>query len=152
MAGFNLCPSMRKYIIAILACLALACSCKRIDPEPEVPQLPVTFTNTSGDWVLVTWRGEDMGAVPVYVRLKDRRFSLWQSVGSMYPVNYTGDYNLYEEEGLGMVIRGIYDYTYEYWSHKYCVTSLTATTMEWTSLDDPTDVSLYERTDSFPEE
>lgn len=143
---------MRKYIIAVFACLALALSCNNVDPEPMEPQVPVTITNTTGDWVLSTWRGEDMSAAPVYVRLKDKRFTLWQSVGSMYPVKYTGDYNLYEEEGLGMIIRGLYDYTYEYWSHKYCITSLTATKMEWTSLDDPTDISLYERTDSFPEE
>ncbi|MCQ2146748.1 MAG: hypothetical protein MJZ16_04440 [Bacteroidales bacterium] len=145
---------MRRFFAAIATiCLSalLIFSCTKVEPEDVEPQIPVTFTNTAGDWVLSSWRGEDMSGTPVYVRLKDKKFTLWQSVGSMYPVKYTGEYNLYEEDGLGMIIRGMYDYTYEYWAHKYSITSLTKTKMEWTSLDDPTDVSLYERTDSFPE-
>ena len=144
---------MKKYIIAAFACLGILCSCHKETPEEIVePQVPVTFTNTSGDWVLTTWKGNDMSAAPVYLRLKNKEFTLWQNVNSMYPEKYTGEYNLIEEEGTGTIIRGMYDYTYEYWQHKYIITSLTATKMEWTSEDDPEDVSLYERTKSFPKE
>lgn len=144
--------TMKKYLITILACLAFMCSCNKVEPEEVEPQIPVTFTNTSGDWVLSTWKNNDMSATPIYLRLKDKKFVLWQSVGSMYPVKYTGEYNLIEEDGFDTMIRGIYDYTYEFWSHNYFITSLTAKEMEWTSSDDPDDISVYIRTDSFPEE
>lgn len=128
----------------------MAVSCNhRVEPEPAEPQLPVNFYNTAGTWKLIDWKGNDMTDGPqVVISLKtsDKTFILEQSVGSMEPTTLTGSYNIYEEEGVGMAIRGSYDFTYDYWSHIYVITSLTATKMQWTALDDPEDVSLYERT------
>lgn len=93
-----------------------------------------------------------MSSAQIYLRLKNKEFVMWQSVNSMYPVKYTGTYNITEIEGTGFVIRGMYDYTYEYWQHQYVISSLTSDTMEWTSLDNPADVSVYRRTDAFPKE
>ena len=136
----------------MLCALVFLAGCdKPVVPQPD-PQLPVTFTNTSGDWVLDTWEGNDMSSAQIYLRLKNKEFVMWQSVNSMYPVKYTGTYNITEIEGTGFVIRGMYDYTYEYWQHQYVISSLTSDTMEWTSLDNPADVSVYRRTDAFPKE
>lgn len=141
---------MKKILFAIFGAALLLCSCHKEVVPPVEPQLPVTFTNTAGEWRLVEWRGQT--DVPTaYIRLKDKEFVLWQTAGSMYPTKVTGSYNLVEEEGVGMIIRGMYDFTYEYWEHMYLITSLTASKMEWTSMDDPTDVSVYERTPDFPE-
>lgn len=144
---------MRKIAFILLSIAALVLSsCGGHEPEElQEPQLVVNFTNTSGDWKLVEWKGNIMDPSPVYLRLKNKEFVLWQSTGSMYPTKVTGSYNLLEEDG-NMIMRGLYDYTYEYWNHKYIVSSLTATKMEWTSVDDPTDISLYERTEDFPQE
>ncbi|MCQ2139704.1 MAG: hypothetical protein MJZ09_04950 [Bacteroidales bacterium] len=141
---------MKKILFAIFGAALLLCSCHKEVEPPVEPQLPVTFTNTAGEWRLVEWRGQT--DVPTaYIRLKDKEFVLWQTAGSMYPTKVTGSYNLVEEEGVGMIIRGMYDFTYEYWEHMYLITSLTASKMEWTSMDDPTDISVYERTPDFPE-
>lgn len=140
-----------KKLACFIVFLAFALvSCKKEPvPQPE-PQLPVNFTNTAGEWVLQSWKGEDMADAGIYLSLRDKEFVLWQSVGSMYPVKYTGSYNIYEEEGTGMIIRGIYDYTYEYWNNRYIITSLTENSMEWTSVDDRSDVYLYIKTTNFP--
>lgn len=133
---------MKRIIIAIFIAFATASCTGCLDPS-MTDEIPVTFTNTAGEWELVMWRGSDVEFGTVNVTLKDKEFVLRQSVGSMYPVEYTGSYNLIEEEGVGTIIRGLYDYTYEYWEHKYIVTSLTSSSMEWTSMDDPGDIYLY---------
>lgn len=143
----------RFFILALAALFCLA-GCKKAPVDNE-PELPVNFTNTAGDWKLVEWNGNSMsdGKEPgVFIHLKGGEFVMWQSVGSMYPAKYTGTYNILEEEGVGMIIRGMYEYTYEYWQHKYVITSLKSRKMVWTALDDPSDVSVYERTDDFPKE
>lgn len=142
---------MKRILCLITFAVLLLASCtKPAQPQAE-PQLYVNFTNTSGDWVLQSWKGNDMSESGIYLRLKNKEFTLWQSVGSMYPVKYTGSYNLVEEEGTGTIIRGVYDYTFDYWQHKYVITSLTSSTMEWTSLDDRSDVYVYVKSVDFPE-
>ncbi|MBP9998141.1 MAG: hypothetical protein KBS67_02755 [Bacteroidales bacterium] len=130
MAGY------RKIISALLTAVAILTmsSCQKAElPEPE-PQLAVNFTNTSGEWELKTWNGNDMSDTPMHLTLKAKKFTIVQTIGSMYPETFTGSYNIYEEEGLGMIIRGIYDYTYEYWANRYIISSLTASSMEWTTV------------------
>ena len=138
---------MKRIISALFISVLLVSSCghARVEPEYVEPQVPVTFTNTSGDWKLIEWKGDKVEDGMVSIHLKNKEFVLVQKIGSMYPVEYTGSYNLLEEDGKGMIIRGLYDYTYEYWEHNYIITSLTAKKMEWTSEDDPEDVYLYER-------
>lgn len=143
---------MRKYILIVFAALCCLLSCNKNARPAEDPQLVVNFTNTSGDWVLESWKGQPMDRTPVYIHLKAKEFVMMSSVGSMYLHKTTGSYNLYEVEGVGMVIRGIYDFTYDYWSHEYVISSLTAKKMVWTSMDDPEDVHIYARTDKFPAE
>lgn len=129
--------------------LALACiACRHNDPEPVEPQLVVNFTNTRGDWELVSWKGDSLPAgirVSLSLKSADKTFVLEDNTDSMYPVIRTGSYNIFEEEGIGMILMGLYDYTHEYWNHQYVITSLTGTKMELTAFDDPSDVSVYKR-------
>lgn len=135
-----------KFILAAALSVLALLSCQKEKKFVE-PELPVTFYNTSGAWELESWNSASMDKVLVSVTLKDKRFVLTQTVGSMYPVEYTGDYNLVEVDGKGTLIRGIYDYTYEYWSHNYYITGLTHNKMVWVSEDDPEDVYVYRRAD-----
>lgn len=131
--------------VAMAALMALT-SCRKA-PAPQEEQLPVTFFNTSGVWELTQWSGGDISGTPVSITLKEKKFTLVQSVGSMYPATYTGTYNLIRKEGGEVVIRGIYDYTWEYWAHNYRIVSLTASEMVWVSEDDEKDVYTYRKID-----
>lgn len=144
---------MKKYLLIFALALMACVSCNKPDlPEPE-PQLVVNFTNTKGVWKLSQWKGE---ALPtgtfLYLKLdqKDKTFIIYDNLASIYGVKLTGRYNLVEDYVFGQVLTGEYDYTFEYWSHDYAVTSLTATRMELTAIDDKTEVSLYERVDEIP--
>lgn len=138
---------MKKIIIAIF-CVLAAVACEKPAPEaPQPVQLRVSLTNIAGEWDLMQWKGNAVESGSVVVKLsKDKTFVLTQTVGSMYPAEYTGEYNLVEE-AEGTVIRGIYDYTYEYWDHQYKITSLTEEEMEWTSTDDAEDIYVYSKID-----
>lgn len=134
------------FIAAICLSMVMALSCRKETPVVE-PQLPVNFYNTAGTWELVSWSGGDMTGTSVRIVLKDRKFELTHDVGSMYPVTYTGSYNLVTREDDTVVIRGIYDYTYGYWAHDYRIGSLTASEMLWVADDAPDDIYRYRRID-----
>lgn len=121
----------RKILMTLiaLACVSVAFSCKRVEPELS-EELPVTFYNTSGTWQLVQWDGKDV-EFELILELKDKKFTMTQNVGSMYPVTYTGSYNLITMEDDSVYIRGMYDYTFEFWDSEYIIASLTATHMLW---------------------
>lgn len=143
---------MRMMIAAALFSLAALGGCnKNVEPEKD-PELPVTFYNTKGDWKLVSWKGQPMGEGIVYLRLKDKKFVMLQNLGSMYLQKFTGEYNLTEEIGVGTTIRGIYDYTWEYWHSTYIISSLTKDKMVWTDRDDEANIQVFSRILNFPEE
>lgn len=133
---------MKRYIV-ILLCAALAfCSCTLDEPKLKQQQLAVNFSNTAGYWSLT---GLPEGAsVILHLNSTDKTFVLEQNTDSMYPVKYTGTYNLLEYEGFGMVLRGIYDYTWEFWNHEYLVERLTADEMTLKAVDTE-EVFVYER-------
>lgn len=127
-----------------MAALMAFASCRKA-PQQQEEHLPVTFFNTSGEWELVQWSGGDISGTSVSITLKEKKFTLVQTVDSMYPATYTGTYNLITKEGGEVVIRGMYDYTWEYWSHNYRVVSLTSSEMVWVSEDDEKDVYIYKK-------
>lgn len=135
----------KNFIIMMLAvvCLFAASSCRKA--EPDVPaQLPVTFYNTSGTWKLHQWNGSDV-AFNLTLELKDKKFTMTQDVGSMYPVTYTGSYNLITLEDDSVCIRGMYDYTSEFWDSEYVIASLTADKMLWIDRDQSGKSQLFIR-------
>lgn len=143
---------MKKYLYLICAIALCAASCNKAAVSPaQDPELTVNFTNTAGYWVLESWQGHDMSETSITLYLKNKEFTLWQSIGSMYPVEYTGTYNLVEVEGKPMMLRGMYDYSYEFWAHNYYVTSLTATHMVLEADDDPENIQIFKKSASKPE-
>lgn len=127
---------MKKNIVMVMLAvvsLLVTASCKKNVPEAPV-QLPVTFYNTSGMWKLQQWNGSDVD-FNLTIELKDKKFKMTQDVGSMYPVTYTGSYNLITLEDDSVIIRGMYDHTSEFWDSEYVIASLTAAHMLWVDKD-----------------
>lgn len=138
-------------ILAVLAVSAL-CSCTDENTAEEVVYLPVTANNISGTWQLAEQAGAPL-AEGAYVYLdivrRDTEFTVYEKVGTFATDIDTGIYSIDEETG---VISGRYDHSYTDWNHSYVISELTADRMVWTATDDATDVSVYVRVDSIPED
>lgn len=119
------------------------------------PQLEVTPNNLAGVWQLESWHNGLALAEGsfVYVELirKDSRFNLYQNIDSFSTRLLTGTYAVELDEELGAILRGMYDYDGGEWGHRYIVTSLTAQKMIWVAKDDPTEISVYVRSE-IPDE
>ena len=89
----------------------------------------------------------------MYVVL-DRRygFEIYQNTASMYPVLYTGTYELEYDWRIGDVISGIYDYEQGKWAHEYIITDLYKESMVWTAKDDASYVQKFVSVDEVPAE
>lgn len=137
-----------KSIIVMLAAVVLAASCDK--EQPAQKYLDVNANNLAGEWELVEWKGValDEGTY-FYIDLirKDKEFIIYQNFDSMgeMPHVVTGNFNLETDVELGAIIRGMYDYSEGYWSHKYEVNDLTENTMIWVAVDDPTFVQKFVR-------
>ncbi len=138
-----------KSIFAVLAVAMVSVACGKEEPVKEV-ELDVTPNNVAGEWKLVQWNGEGLDAdTYFYIDLvrKERKFTIYQNFDSMgeMPHIVTGEFNIELSDIGEPIVRGMYDYSEGFWSHKYLVTSLTKTTMVWTSVEDPDFVQKFER-------
>ena len=126
-----------KKLFAILASTALSLgmwSCGPVEPnEPAEPQVPITSANIAGVWKLTDWQGaavEDDMVVYINFVNSGRTYTLYQNVNSSVVDVITGTYNLYTNKNGQSILRGVYDYSDSTeWSHRYVVSSLTASTM-----------------------
>ena len=137
-----------KSIFAVLAVALVSVACGK--EEPVVTYLEVTPNNISGEWKLVQWRGEALDAdTYFYIDLvrKDRKYTIYQNFDSMgdMPHKITGEFNIELSDFGDPIIRGSYDYSEGFWSHRYMVTRLTETSMVWTAVDDESFVQKFER-------
>ena len=138
-----------KSIFAVLALAVLSMACGK--DEPVITYLEVTPNNVSGEWKLVQWNGEALDAgTYFYIDLvrKEKKFTIYQNFDSMgdMPHEITGEFNIELSDIGEPVIRGTYDYSEGFWSHKYLVTELTETSMTWTAVDDISFVQKFVRT------
>lgn len=139
--------------IALIATTVAAClSCQKDEGTDNI-YLDVTPYNIEGTWQLTEWMGSPLaeGAF-VYMELtrQNREFTMYDNMlGTSNAINPTsGIYSIGEDD----VIWGYYDNSgYTFWSHKYVISELTATSMVWTAADNPEDISVYTRIDSIPE-
>ncbi|MCH5335424.1 MAG: hypothetical protein J1D86_06460 [Alistipes sp.] len=144
-----------KFAAAAFAALLTITACEKSSGEYVEPQLDVTPNNIAGYWRVAVWNGGPLEqSCYVYLNLmrKDRLFELYQNLDSFSPRKVTGYYNITTDEEYGAIIRGNYDHGVGEWSHRYAVSSLTAGSMTWVALDNPDDVTVYERTDAIPED
>lgn len=141
-------------IVALSLSLAVAVACDD-DKQPVDTSLPVTSNNIAGTWQLARWNDAPLADDSyVYLRIirKDNLFELYQNLDSFQARKLTGRFTLYDDEELGTLIRGLYDYGTGEWQHRYIVRDLTADRMVWVALDDPDDISVYVRCDAIPQE
>lgn len=137
-----------KSIFAVLAVALVSVACGK--EEPVATYLEVTPNNISGEWKLVQWSGEALDAdTYFYIDLvrKDRKYTIYQNFDSMgdMPHKITGEFNIELSDFGDPIIRGSYDYSEGFWSHRYMVTKLTETSMVWTAVDDESFVQKFER-------
>lgn len=127
------------------------------DKSYEDPGLEVSLYNISGTWKLASWNNGAELAEGSYVYLElayrdGNTFTIYQNLDSFGPRRITGSYNLYTDESLGSVIRGMYDYENGDWSSRYIIRDLYADRMTWIATDDAGNVSQYVRCDGIPQE
>ena len=123
--------------------------------EPVEPQLDVNANNISGSWKLVEWSGAAMHeSTYMYMNFvrNDRTFTIYQNIDSFANIPHvaTGTYYIEYDLELGPIIRGMYDYDSGDWSHRYIVSSLTASEMIWVAKDDKDYVQKFVKIDSIP--
>ena len=145
-----------RIITAYAASLLLMLSCTNKE-TPAVEYLDVTANNLAGNWEQVEWRGSELvESSYFYMKIvrKDQKFTFYQNTDSMadMPHVITGRFNIEIDPELGAIILGEYDYVGEYWSHRYIVKELTADTMTWIAVDDPTETKKFVRIASVPVE
>ena len=147
---------LMRIITAYAASLLLMLSCTN-KGTPTVEYLDVTANNLAGNWEQVEWRGSELvESSYFYMKIvrKDQKFTFYQNTDSMadMPHVITGRFNIEIDPELGAIILGEYDYVGEYWSHRYIVKELTADTMTWIAVDDPTETKKFVRISSIPVE
>lgn len=143
-------------IITALAASFMMLSCANKE-TPTVEYLDVNANNLAGNWQQVEWRGSELVESSYFymtIVRKDQLFTFYQNVDSMsdMPHVITGRFNLETDPELGAIILGEYDYVGAFWSHRYIVKDLTADTMTWIAVDDPTEIKKFVRVASIPVE
>lgn len=148
-----------KNLLKFLFLLILAATFAGCDDDKsyEDPGLEVSLYNISGTWKLESWNNGAALAEGSYVYIdlayrNGQEFTIYQNLDSFGPRRITGSYNLYTDESLGSVIRGMYDYENGDWTHRYIIRNLFPDRMTWIATDNADNVSLYVRCDGIPQE
>lgn len=140
--------------IALLSLALAVCGACDDDDNLQTPLKP-NANNIAGTWQLTQFGGATLAEGSyVYIEFirKDAKFEMYQNLDSFLSRKLTGRFNILEEEGQGTVIRGQYDHGTGDWKHVYRIDEFTAERMVWTAVDDPQDVSVYERCAGIPED
>lgn len=144
---------MKKIInLLLLLAVVLFVACDETIEAPET--LEVKPYNLEGTWVLAELN-DDALADSAYVYLVIDRgytYEIYENTASMYPVLFTGKYELEYDWRVGDVISGTYDYDLGAWDHEYVITNLYEKSMTWTAKDDASYVQEFVRVDAVPAE
>ena len=115
----------------------------------------ISYSEVAGCWQLTQWNGtalDDSRYFYITLDRRDKTFEIYQNFDSAKSRRLTGTYTLTYDEEKGNTISGIYDHASGAWNHDYRIDGPERETMTWTVLDDPTDVSVYTRCESVPED
>lgn len=145
-----------KNIIRIMAVAALFLGFTSCEEEVfEEPALEVTPANLDGTWQLSEWNGSPMAEGTycyVVFHRKDRTFEMYQKFDSMYARYITGTFRIEEDEYVGYIISGDYDFGNGEWNNEYVVTDLLESgSMVWT-INGGDEVTKYVRCETVPQE
>ena len=143
--------NIKSILLAVLCLTVLSCN----KHKEEEAYLEVNRNNISGCWSRSSWNGKELAEGSYfYIELlrNDGSYTIVESLDAFpeAPSRITGRYALADDEVLGTVISGLYDHDSGYWAHDYVISQLTATSMVWTAVDDPSFVQLFVRCDSLP--
>ena len=138
--------------LLMLFAVALFAACdETVEP---IETLEVKPYNMEGTWMLAELNGSALvDSIYVYLVL-DRRctYEIYENTASMYPVLFTGKYELEYDWRVGDVISGSYDYELGAWGHEYVITDLYKESMVWTAKNDASYVQKFVRVDAVPAE
>lgn len=138
--------------LLMLLAIALFAACEKDNITEST--LEVKSHNLDGVWKLESRNGSPLeGGTYVYLVL-DRKytFELYQMTNSMYPVLYTGDYELEYDWRVGDIISGTYDYGQGAWNNEYVITNLYKNSMTWTAKGENGEVQEFVRVNKVPTE
>ena len=139
--------------LLMLLAVALFAACEEPIDTIE-PTLDVKSHNLDGVWKLDKLNGNSLADGTYVYLVLDRKytFEIYQNTASMYPVLYTGDYELEYDWRVGDVISGTYDYGLGAWSNEYVVTALYKKSMTWKAKGEDGETQEYVRVDEVPAE
>ena len=144
---------MKKIInLLLLLAVVLFVACDETVETPET--LEVKPYNLEGTWVLAELNGDALADSAYVYLVIDRGYTyeIYENTASMYPVLFTGKYELEYDWRVGDVISGTYDYDLGAWDHEYVITNLYEKSMTWTAKDDASYVQEFVRVDAVPAE
>ncbi len=145
--------------ISMLAVLAL-CSCSKDTGEIPVA-VEINYAGISGTWQLTEWCGEQLteGRYCYLVIERTpgeesgtRSLTIYQNMDSSKSRCIESYYTLSEDEKGNVYANGYYAFGGGYWSSPYLISSLDETRMTWIVDGDSSDISVYTRCDSVPED
>lgn len=139
--------------LLMLFVVVLFAACEDVIDTPA-PTLDVKAHNLDGTWKLETLNGKPLADSTYVYLVLDRKytFEIYQNTESMYPVLYTGEYELEYDWRVGDVISGTYDFNLGAWGHEYVVTDLYKESMTWTAKGDAGEVQQFVRVNEVPNE
>ena len=108
----------------VVATLLIA-GCEKPAPLPTEEVTPVTYMAIDGCWQLEMWQGRPIAEdTYLYIEFdrKERRYTMWDNIDSMYATDTTGTFAITQEEDGSYTLSGTYDYGVGDWSSDYCVT------------------------------
>lgn len=144
---------MKKIInLLLLLAVVLFVACDETIETPE--PLEVKPYNLEGTWVLAELNGDALADSAYVYLVIDRGYTyeIYENTASMYPVLFTGKYELEYDWRVGDVISGTYDYDLGAWAHEYVITNLYEKSMTWTAKGDASYVQEFVRVDAVPAE
>lgn len=147
---------MIRFIFKTALCVMLAVgfvSCNNESEEPVVYE-NVNYSTISGTWMLTEFNGkalEEGQYVYITFNRKEHTFEMYDNMGSMYSHKSTGTFEITEDDEIGYILTGEYDFSHDAWK-EYVVSEMTTETMKWTVKDDAEDISVYTRCAEIPED
>ena len=128
--------------------------CEKPAPLPEERPMVVNYAALEGAWQLTHWQGAPLEANSyLYVEFyrSERRYTIWDNIGSMYATDTTGTFTITEEVDGTYTLSGTYDYGVGDWSNTYEVTLRdNGERMQWRARG-ASEVMDFERIDEIPE-
>lgn len=128
-------------------------ACNKDNEEPVVYET-VNYATINGTWMLTEFNGkalEEGQYVYITFNRKEHTFEMYDNMGSMYSHKSTGTFEITEDDELGYILTGEYDFSHDLWN-EYIVSEMTDETMKWTVKDNVEDVSVYTRCAEIPED